>query len=79
MGLKMNPLETLYIDIDILLIVMSVIVAMSIVVNVMLINVVYLLNWIFKLRFSDDIKVILFGLLTVQLNIYIVIDWVSYF
>ena len=71
MGLKMNPLETLYID-------MSDIV-MSIVVNVMLINVVYLLNWIFKLRFSDDIKVILFGLLTVQLNIYIVIEWVSYF
>lgn len=77
MRLKMNPLETLYIDI--LLIVMTVIVAMSIVVNAMLINILYLLNWIFKLRFSDDVKVILFGLLTVQINIYIVIEWVSHF
>lgn len=73
----MNPLETLYTDI--ILIVVAVIVAMSIVVNVMLINILYLLHWIFKVKFSDDVKIILFALLTVQINIYIIVEWISHF
>ena len=77
MRLKMNPLETLYIEF--LLSISIVVLSLSIIANVLMINIVYLLKWIFKIGLSNDVKIILFGMLIVQINIYVLIEWISHF